>query len=162
MRKLYTYSLILLLVFAFCGCSFRPMYIIRNASKTPVEIFLILKGVNDSIGAANVEITGAGEIVPLKKSNLAKAFVSKITGAWNENGACRLEIPAGWSADITSLLEQLNPGRDASASFNGSAVEIKYANSAMRFGNNRAEVQRIFKVKSFFLSGPLVYYLDLE
>lgn len=160
MRKLYSCFLILLLVFG--GCSVRPMYIIRNSSKAPVEVVLRLKGGNGSIGAGNPEIAGAGEIVPLKKSNLARAFVSKIIGTWSENGVCRIKVPAGWSADITSLLEQISAGRDPTADINGSALEIKYANSALVFGNNIAEVQRIFEVKSFFLSGPLVYYLDLE
>ncbi|MGE9312314.1 hypothetical protein ACLOAU_11730 [Niabella sp. CJ426] len=162
MRKLCTCSCMLLLVFVFCGCSIRPVYIIRNESREPVAVILTIKGVNDSIGGGNFEIAGAGQIVPLKKSNLATAFGSKIAGVWDKNGACQFEVPAGWSVDITSLLEQLNPDRGSSASFNGSAIEIKYNNSALKFGNNIAEVQRIFEVKSFFWGGPLVYYLDLE
>lgn len=162
MRKIRTYFLMLLLVFAFWGCSVRPMYIIRNSSKEPATLVLTINGVKDSTGAGNREIAGAGEIVPLKKSDLATAFISKITGVWDKSGVCQFEVPAGWSVDITSLLEQLSPNRDASASFNGSAVEIKHANSALKFGNNIAELQHVFKVQSFFWGGPLVYYLDLE
>ena len=162
MKEKCTYCSMLLLVFLLYSCSIRPMYIIRNASKVPVAVILTIKGVNDSIGGGNFEIAGAEEIVPLKKSDLASAFVGKIAGTWNENGACRFEIPAGSSADITSLLEQISPGRDSEADFSGSALEIKYAHSALVLGNNIAEIQRIFEVKSFFLSGPLVYYLDLE
>jgi hypothetical protein len=162
MRKLLTCSLMMLIVFAFFGCSVRSMYIIRNASKVPVEVILILKGVKDSIEGKNFEIAGAGEIIPLKKSDLYTAFVNKIAGTWDKSGACHFQVPAGWSADITRLLERLNPGRDASADFMGSALEIKNGNSILVFGNNVAEVHRVFEAKSFFLSGPLVYYLDLE
>ncbi|WP_114789538.1 hypothetical protein U0035_08355 [Niabella yanshanensis] len=158
-KKCICFSMLLLVVFLY-SCSIRPMYIIRNTSRAPVAVILTVKGVNDSIGGGNLEIARAEEIVPLKKSDLARVFVSKITGTWSENGARRFEIPAGSSADITSLLEQISPGRDPEANFSGSALEIKYAHSALVLGNNIAEVQRIFEVKSFFLSGPLVYYLD--
>lgn len=162
MKKLFTRSLIVLIVFAICGCSVRSMYIIRNASGAPVAVILTIKEVDDSVEGGNFEIVAAEEIIPLKKNSLYTAFVGKITGTWDENGACRFEVPAGWSADITNLLEQLNPGRDASADFMGSALEIKYGNSALIFGKNIAEVHQVFEAKSFFLSGPVVYYLDLE
>ncbi len=162
MKKLFTRILLLFLVVAFGGCSFRPMYIIRNSSEEPATVVLTIKGVNDSTGAGNWEIPAAAEIVPLKKSNLTTAFISKITGTWDRSGACEFKVPAGWSVDITNLLEHLSPERDHSASFNGSAVKIKYGSSALILGNNIAEVQSLFEIQSFFLSGPLVYYFDLE
>ncbi len=162
MRKLSSCFVLLFLVFAFCGCSLRSMYIIRNSSKDAAIIILTINGVNDSARAGDWEIAGAAEIVPLKSSNLSTAFTSKLTGVWDKNGTCQFEVPAGWSVDITSLFEWLIPDRNVLASFNGAAVEIKYAHSAFTFGNNMAEVQRIFELKSSFLSGPLAYYLDLE
>lgn len=162
MRRIITCCLVTMLVFTVCGCSFRPIYIVRNSLKESVIITLTIKGVKDSTGAWNQKIAAAPKTVPLRKSDLASAFTSEITGVWDKSGTCRFEVPAGWSADITQLLKRLNPERDASHSFNGSTLEIKYSNSALPLGNSLAEVQRIFKVKSFFWGGPVVYYLDLE
>ncbi len=160
MRK-STCLVLAFLVLLFYGCSFRHMYIIRTLSKEPAVVILTIKGVKDSIAAENWEIAGSAEMVPLKKSKLTTAFRSKIAGVWDKNGTWQFEIPAGWSVDITGLLHQLTSVERASGDCNGSAMEIKYGNSVLRSGNNIAAVQRIFKVKSFFLSGPLVYYLDL-
>lgn len=159
MRKLSTCFVLPFLVLLFYGCSFQHMYIIRNLSKEPAVVILTIKGIKDSITAGNWEIAGSAEIVPLKKSDLVKAFVYKTNGIWNENGACEFKIPAGGSADISKLIGFLNPATERTAGFFCSRIEILYGKSGILITNN---MEKIFRSKSFSWPGPLVYYLDLE
>lgn len=162
MRKILKYPLLLLLVSGFVGCSVQHMYIIRNFSKVPIEIILTINRPKDKSGVPDLAISSVSEIIQLKKSKLATSFVNKIPGSWNETGSCEFVVPPGYSVDLSNLIRQLSPGVITKTDFNGSKIEIKYGKSALLFGNNLAELHRIFKFKSFFWGGPFVYYLDLE
>ena len=159
MRKLSTCFVLPFLVLLFYGCCFQHMYIIRNLSKEPATLILTIIGVKDSAEVGNWEIAGAAEIVPIKKSDLATAFVSKIAGVWDKSGTCKFEIPAGGSADISKLIGFLNPATETTAGFYCSRIEILYGKSGISITNN---MEKIFRSKSFSWPGPLVYYLDLE